>query len=143
MKRPNLDNIELLSGFFRAVKEVCLCKEGGLVWGGVPCSMQVFLSCPTHRRSPENQYWGDTQSPHVQRSNLLASRYVLLALIAHALRVFWCVEQPSTSLLPHYPRMKAALEVCGPSFHTRFWMGLYGHWSAKPSKVFGTWFQPY
>jgi hypothetical protein len=84
---------------------------------------------------------GDVSQPTVRVANLIASRYALLTLVALARSVVWCAEQPSSSLLPNYDRLRAVLMQMQQHrifFSCRFSMGLYGAPSLKPSKCFGS-----
>ena len=110
---------------------------------------------------------GDLGRPFVVMGNLLSARFALLAMVALVSGVFWMVlwkacwkisklqkhwqyiyipllihglpkvEQPASSLLRHSPYYEHLLLNCGPSFLKRTWMGLYGHFSCKPTMLFG------
>lgn len=47
------------------------------------------------------------------------------------------VEQPGSSVLWKTPYYQHLLFNCGPSFFHRTFMGLYNHWSPKPTMLFG------
>ncbi len=49
------------------------------------------------------------------------------------------VEQPQSSCLRDVPYIAHILTNMGPSFSKRMWMGRYGHWTPKPTQLFGTW----
>lgn len=79
----------------------------------------------------------------------LTFRCLLDAIVMNFVDSATCVvvrlcEQPSSSLLSYYTRVKHLIDLCvdgnlGVNFATtRFWMGLYGGMSAKPCMLFGT-----
>ena len=81
-KRGELDDITGVLGFLRAVKSTLQIEENGLLFGGVPCSLQVFMSSGTHDRGPHNEFVGNVQHACVRQSNVIASRFLLLILLA-------------------------------------------------------------
>lgn len=85
-----------------------------------------------------NDFMGDVKLDCVVNSNMLASRFTLCSGLAVAIDVFFAVEQPQSSVLESYPRMKGLLGKVR-SFQRRFWMGKYGHFSPKASIAFGSW----
>lgn len=89
-------------GILYALKQVMRLRERALCWLGIPCSLLVFMSIATSKRGLKgHSILGDESLPCVQKSNLHLSRSALLALLCIVRRVFWSVEQPSTSKLPH------------------------------------------
>ena len=60
--------------------------------------------------------------------------HIYIPLLVHGLPK---VEQPASSLLRHCPYYEHLLLNCGPSFLKQTWMGLYGHFSCKPTMLFG------
>ena len=129
-----------LEGFFLALRMLLQVVPGGLFWGGVPCSSWIFLNMGTSGRKA-GAATGDVSQPTVRIANLIASRYALLTMVALARSVVWCAEQPSSSLLPNYDRLRAVLNQMHQHhifFSCRFSMGLYGASSLKPTKCFGS-----
>lgn len=82
---------------------------------------------------------GDPNVPSCRAANIIVSRVAILAALAHSRHVYFAVEQPMSSLMPRHPRMEDLATRLGSVWQeVRFWMGNYGHFSPKPSKVFGT-----
>lgn len=85
---------------------------------------------------------GDVTKDSVIRGNLCVARFVLLVLVAYARGCIWAVEQPGSSLMPNHPRMQHLLHlsvrgIMPANVMQRLWMGGFGHWSAKPTKIWG------
>lgn len=88
-------------GFLYALKGVLRLVPGSLLWGGVPCSLLVFISRATSKRNLDgHDIYGDPKSAPTVLSNLILSRFALLVALAISRDVWWAIEQPSTSLLP-------------------------------------------
>jgi hypothetical protein len=135
------EDLSTTVGFILALRGVLRLKIGALLWGGVPCSTWVYISRGTSGRSAW-QPMGNTTMPCVRAANLVTARFAALVLLAVARGAQWLVEQPGSSVMDLHDRFKAikSLGECGllPTMHSvRFWMGAYGHFSAKPSKCFG------
>lgn len=71
----------------------------------------VWISSGTHLRNESNSFMGQGALETVIRFNKLLSRFALLVLIALARSVFWCAEQPGSSVLPRTPYYKMLLEL--------------------------------
>ena len=100
-------------GILYALKQVMRLRERALCWLGIPCSLLVFMSIATSKRGLKgHSILGDESLPCVQKSNLQLSRSALLALLCIVRRVFWSVEQPSTSKLPHVDYFANVLNDC-------------------------------
>lgn len=72
---------------------------------------------------------------------MLTLRCILLVVLATSRGVFVGIEQPTSSIITEYgplKKLQKLLQLGGLWFHTRFWMGLYGSRSLKPSQSFGT-----
>ena len=85
---------------------------------------------------------GDISKHPLCLGNLCVVRFVLLVLVAYARGCIWAVEQPGSSLMPSHPRMKMLLQLATDAIMpaqllVRMWMGGYGHFSAKPTKIWG------
>ena len=95
--------------------------------GGVPCSLLVWVSRSSSKRSmPGYDVMGDPFSLPTTRSNTLLSRFALLVLVAMSREVFWAIEQPQSSLLkdtPYYeylfmiPQLKIILARMWGPYH--------------------------
>ena len=80
--------------------------------------------------------------PGVRLGNLCASRSCLLILLACARGAFWACEQPGSSIMLSHPRWKMMLglglrRLIPRIMVTRCWMAGYGHFSAKPTLLWG------
>ena len=104
--------LSLRAGMIYAIKQTMRLRESGLLWGGVPCSLLVWLSLGSSLR---HIYFpmGDPESECVRLSNLCLSRFGLLVLIAIARTCYWGAEQPSSSLLKDIPCYDQFLHVPG------------------------------
>ena len=135
------EDLSTTMGFILALRGVLRLKIGGLLWGGVPCSTWVYISRGTSGRSAA-QPMGNTRMACVRAANLVTARFAALVLVAVARGAQWLVEQPGSSVMDLHDRFKAIKSLgdsgCLPTMQSvRFWMGAYGHFSAKPSKCFG------
>ena len=54
---------------------------------------------------------GRNDSEAVSNGNVLASRAIILMLLASAKGVFWCLEQPSSSCMEYHPIFQALLRL--------------------------------
>lgn len=109
LRKPQED-ISSTEGFLLAVQKVLRIRKGGLLWLGVPCSGFCWMAKSRHGRCPETPL-GNEEYESVQKSNLIATRSVLLLLLAAARGVFWFVEQPSLSTLEHFPYLVYAMRL--------------------------------
>ena len=92
------------SGFLYALKQVLRLKPGSLLWGGVPCSLLVWVSRSSSKRLlPGYDVMGDPFSKPTLQSNTLLSRFALLVLLCMSREVFWAIEQPQSLLLKDTP----------------------------------------
>jgi hypothetical protein len=111
-------------GFFIALRGILKVRRGGLLWGGVPCGPFVFISSGTTKRTRANPE-GDGAVECVRIGNVLAARFCLLALVGICRGVWFCVEQPASSVMPYFPPMKALLDFGDmnimQTFSTRLW----------------------
>jgi len=85
---------------------------------------------------------GDNSMEFVRLGNLCVVRFCLLALLAYSRNCIWAVEQPGSSIMPDHPRMQQLFQLAKqqklPAISmVRLWMGLYGHFSAKATKLWG------
>lgn len=114
----------LRPGLCYLVKGVLRLKAGGLLWGGVPCSLLIWLSSPLHKRNEENNMLGNPDVRCVALSNLMLSRFALVCLLAIVRDVWFAIEQPTSSVLSLTPYYRYLLELlalrpvfvrtCGP-----------------------------
>lgn len=128
------------TGFLVAARNVLRVIPGGVLHGGVPCSSWVFLSRGSSKRSKQFPQ-GDTGRTHVLKANLITTRFALLVLVALARSVYWCVEQPLSSLMPAYLPMTHVMTMTADYVglcYSSFAMGMYGAFSLKPTQLWGS-----
>lgn len=106
-------NFLIRLGYLVACQYLLRVQVGGLMFGGLPCSMHVWMSRGTSKKSRSNPRGvlknGGYAAECVRLANLIAARYALLALICLARAVYWITEQPASSVAHHLPYIKFAL----------------------------------
>jgi hypothetical protein len=148
MTRPVFNDILSAPGFFEAIRLLLQLKPGATLWAGIPCSSFVWISRSGTKRSATNPL-GDETNPKVASANIILARMVLLFMLACARGVYFCVEQPGTSVMLSFPLLQQLLDRLGQAtlgrlgqptlaFTERFWMGPYGASSLKRTQVFGS-----
>jgi len=106
------------------------CSAAFLLWLAPVCTSFSAVNVGTSRRSPCTP-WGDVSRDYIVLGNLLASRSILLAVLATALNGTWILEQPGSSLLQWLPRMEH-LRVHGVRhFEVHWWARHYGALTPK------------
>jgi hypothetical protein len=85
---------------------------------------------------------GDDSMEFARLGNLCVVRFCLLVLLAYSRSCIRAVEQPGSSIMPDHPRMQQLFQLAKqrklPAISmVRLWMGLYGHFSAKATKLWG------
>ena len=128
-------------GFINAVMQVLRLQQHGLLWGGIPCSSFTWLNRGTSGRNSDNPV-GNTSRQCVKNGNLCCARSALLCMLAFARNSWWACENPSSSIILQFPRWKhifaLALVRNIPVVKViRCWMAGYGHFSAKPTILWG------
>ena len=124
-------------GMLKALAITLRLKERGLLYGGVPCNAFIFISASGHQRTYSNP-WGDESKHFVWISNILGSRFCLLACVAIARSAVWMVENPHSTKLFWLPPFAWILQKPGLGNRAvRWWMGVYGAMSAKPQLACG------
>ena len=137
MDRTYHESHDLLSctGFLTALQIALSLKPGGVMWLAPPCSTWVWMARSSTGRNMAVH--GNFTLPLVLRQNALVERVVLLLEVVTAQGGHWIVEQPTSSILWHYPAMQACLarHGCTPQLLD---MGAYGGSSVKPTTLMGT-----
>ena len=95
-------------GFIKGAELVLRLLPLALLYGGVPCESFSFMSSATHQRAAV-QPWGHLPFSFVWRGNVLATRFVLLAILGIVRNCIWMAEQPDRSHLVHLPPMQVLL----------------------------------
>jgi len=124
-------NIISRDGFFRALGYTLRLVKGGLLAGGPPCSLFVWISSSIHKRTKENCE-GDETNPKVRQANLIVYNVLVLSVVAVCRQCEVFMEQPSSSRmfgLKKYDRVKNLFQWS--SVFT--WMSCFGHVAPKPS----------
>ncbi|CAL1137169.1 unnamed protein product [Cladocopium goreaui] len=138
LKNP-LHDLASAEGFCIALTKTLRVKRNGVIWGGNPCSSWIWISAHSTKRRSSLGVMGDEEVPSVALANCLAARFALLAMVCVVRGLFWCVEQPMSSLLPQCPYMAHVLTNMMPAFFQRTWLGAFQHWCCKPTQLFGSW----
>ena len=122
-------------GFRYALVAVLFAARHADLWAGIVCSSWVWMSRGTTKRKADRQHiWGDTSVRCVRVGNALAIRVTYLCFMMANIGGFWCIEQPMTSLLWHFPPMAKLLET---SWHgkTSTYLGTFGADTSKPIHI--------
>jgi len=80
---------------------------------------------------------GDTQREDVVEGNITAENLSALIKICASRKIWWLIEQPSTSKFFEYPDMEEALRQV-PWMRLRTWMGAFGGPMPKPTILVGS-----
>lgn len=94
-------------GFLTAVAAILSICLGGLCWFAPPCSTWVWMS--SHSTGRNVDVSGKQWVPNVVRQNVLVSRLVYLVALCWHRGVHFIIEQPSSSKMFEFPRMKKLL----------------------------------
>ncbi|CAE7022422.1 unnamed protein product [Symbiodinium natans] len=120
-----------------------LCSAGkrlmtnGLIFGGPPCSLYVWISKSVHKRSEDNAFVGDTGLYKVRMSNrIVANMCVFLQELSECKDFYTVIEQPSSSAMF---KMKVTSSLAKQLEMERVWtwMGLFGHELPKATILTG------
>ena len=110
------------------------CDVAFLLWLAPVCTSFSAVNVGTSKRSPTTP-WGDVSRPYIVLGNCLASRSILLTMLATALGGTWILEQPGSSLMQWLLRMEH-LRVHGiPHYVVQWWARHYG--ALTPKLVLG------
>ena len=117
--------MDLLSdfGFLHAIELVLRLHVFGLLFGGVPCESYIFMSSGTHQRSAVDP--GGSPYPFVVEGSTMATRFVLLALLAIARGATWMLENPDRSALKVMPCIQLLMNPLLRPLKTGWCLGQY------------------
>ena len=123
------------------------CSSTALI--GIVCSTWLWV-CKGSTGRCDDQPMGNMSSKPTQAANTMVSRALLLISFLACRRCFFIVEQPSASSLASHTRF-AWLEDLWVKLADKYqhmqwwqmrqlttWLGLFGHESCKPTKLWGT-----
>lgn len=138
---PIVGDILSTRGFLRLLQQTLRGKEDSLLHAGPPCSTWVWVNRFTSGRSKEEPQ-GNLKQPSVAESNKITMRLVLILMIALSRCCHVLIEQPRSSLMPHFgPFISLAqhlLNKFGLEWSkTNMWMASWGAKSPKPTTLFG------
>ena len=89
---PHQD-IRTVEGLLLALGQVLRLQRAGLLWLGIPCSSFSWMSSSAHRRhEDEDGGMGDDTYEFVREGNLIATRSLLLALVAMSRGALWFLD---------------------------------------------------
>jgi hypothetical protein len=95
------------AGFRYWVLSLCFTDKGADQWHGIVCSSWVFMCRSVTKRqlnvNVPARIWGDESKPIVAQGNELAVKVTFLCSFGWLHDVGYIIEQPSSSLLPHFP----------------------------------------
>lgn len=111
-------------------------KPGGLAWLDPPCSGWVWMCRHNTKRSPQDPH-GDTRLPGVLADNRIAEFVAKVMLTCKALKIGFVLEQPKTSVMPHFPAIRQALDATNARrVYIELWK--FHATSQKPLYLWGT-----
>jgi len=124
-------------GFWTLCAAAKKLKKKGLIFGGPPCSLYVWISKSIHKRSQENKFVGDTSRLKVRMSNRIVANMVVFLEELSAVKEFFSItEQPSSSEMFKMKNTSAMVrKLKMESVWT--WMGLFGHELPKATVLTG------
>ena len=110
---PIYGNIMTYEGFVHAVVLVLRLRGcAALQFFGTVCSSWVWIVRSCTKRSVDNPL-GDRSNAFTEHGNVMVSRCCLLKLLGWAKGCSFMLEQPSSTLMPHHPRIEQVIAVTG------------------------------
>ena len=118
---------------------LCL-RLRGLNFHAIVCSTWVWMSRSSTGRT--NSRPSGNESEVVRLANLMVTRACLMIRLAASKFCRWAIEQPATSTLPRFKRMRQLAKapdalMCGPFTTVRTNMRAFGGPTLKPTLVLG------
>jgi hypothetical protein len=124
-------------GFLLAVAMIWSVAPGGLVWFAPPCSTWVWMS--RHSTGRDKEVKGKTSNPNIQRQNCLVSRLCYLIVLCWHRSVTFVIEQPASTIMFKYPRLKKLLDRFGDCINWAYVeMGCWSREMAKNTVLVGS-----
>ena len=125
------------AGFLALLDLAMRLVPGGIIVGGPPCSLFIFLSSSFHRRGPGHEQ-GDTRKLPVRLANAIVDNTMVLLEVAHLRSVWFVLEQPATSWMFKLPlRAGDVRQVEGPP--ARGWSARRLPGKGLPARRWPTW----
>lgn len=118
---------------FQAIRRVI---AGGFLWLGIPCSSFIWLSRGSTFRSSLRPR-GKKRLRKVRETNRMVRRLLYVMEYAHTKGIEWCIEQPSSSLLPLYRPFEEMIRRHKANFFF-LPLGMHGHSSEKRTVLIST-----
>lgn len=100
------------AGFFALLDLALRLAPGGLIMGGPPCSLFVFLSSSVHRRGVGHEL-GDASRVQVRLANLVVENTMVLLEVVSPRGVWFVLEQPAGSWMFKLPRVQETFARLG------------------------------
>ena len=128
-------------GYAAMICAVLALVPFGFCWLGPPCSLFIWRSSGTTKRSHQRPR-GNLRLRIVRSANRIAARVLQLLKLCTLRRVQWVVEQPMTSMIFMLPRWQQWLSTrpcIGQLAAVRHfcWLGHWGHSIPKPTVLWG------
>ncbi|CAL1130604.1 unnamed protein product [Cladocopium goreaui] len=130
------NNLLTNDGFCNALYHICNTKPGSGHMTAPVCSSWVFLSRGSTLRSASRPL-GRSDSKAVEDGNILAARALVLCLLASAKAMFWCLEQPASSLMYLHPCFQFLIRLLG-MHRLRVNMSNYGAPTKKATLLYSS-----
>ena len=96
-------------GFMAILQGLRCLAIGALAWLAVPCSSWIFLSRGSSKRTRLRPK-GKRTFKKVSLANKVARRVVYLCHYIEKKGAFWCIENPTSSIINQYPPMRELLD---------------------------------
>ena len=93
------------------VSYIITLVPGGLLWLGPPCNTWIWMSQSVYNRNAQNKWGGDPANQTAKEANAMGYLVAGFMRLATWLGVQFCVEQPSSSRLEHFPPFHKAVRM--------------------------------
>jgi len=118
-------------GFLASIALIWGIAKGGLCWMAPPCSSWVWMSRHSTGRSKDDAK-GNEKHTKVWCSNILVSRLCYLIALCWRRGVHFIIEQPSSSVMFEFSRLKKLLTAIGDDIHWAY--SELGAWTLEMQK---------
>ena len=134
-------NITMKEGFDHALELALSIEEGGLMMVAPLCSSFSATCKATHKRSSQNNYYGDVSLEFVTTGNSIAAGAAFLVIVGKGRNVQILFENPPNSDIYRFPPVREALdfaECCHEAIVKRCAYDLGKHRIGKSFKFLGS-----